>query len=66
MYPCGSFKITVNRKGMNNWQKVINICLAIFITLYIYNMDKFEKQISELSADIKNLQIKLDSIASQE
>ena len=51
---------------MNNWQKVINVCLAIFITLYIYNMDKFEKQISELSADIKNLQIKLDSMATDE
>ena len=47
---------------MNNWQKVINVCLAIFITLYIYNMDKFEKQIADLSADIENLHIKLDSL----
>ena len=49
---------------MNNWQKVINVCLAIVITSYIYNMDKFEKQIAGLSADIENLQIKLDSLAS--
>ena len=49
---------------MNNWQKVINVCFAIFITVYIYNMDKFEKQIADLSADIENLQIKLDSLAS--
>ena len=49
---------------MNNWQKVINVCLAIFITLYIYNMDKFEKQIADLSADIENLQIELDSLIS--
>jgi len=49
---------------MNNWQKVINVCLAIFITLYIYNMDKFEKQIADLSVDIENLHIKLDSLTS--
>ena len=49
---------------MNTWQKVINVCLAIFITLYIYNMDKFEKQIADLSADIENLHIKLDSLTS--
>jgi hypothetical protein len=49
---------------MNNWQKVINVCLAIFITLYIYNMEKFEKQLANLSADVENLQIKLDSISS--
>ena len=49
---------------MNNWQKVINVCLAIFITLYIYNMDKFEKQIADLSADIENLRLKLDSLTS--
>ena len=49
---------------MNNWQKVINVCLAIFITLYIYNMDKFEKQIADLSADIENLHIKLDYLTS--
>ena len=50
---------------MNNWQKVINVCLAIFITLYIYNnMDKFEKQIADLSAHIENLQIELDSLTS--
>tara|TARA_B100000989_G_scaffold265892_1_gene219055 strand:- start:446 stop:598 length:153 start_codon:yes stop_codon:yes gene_type:complete len=49
---------------MNNWQKVINVCLAIFITLYIYNMDKLEEQIADLSADIENLQIELDSLAS--
>ena len=49
---------------MNNWQKVINVCLAIFITLYIYNMEKFEKQLANLSADVENLQIELDSISS--
>ena len=49
---------------MNDWQKVINVCLAIFITLYISNMDKFEKQIADLSADIENLQIESDSLAS--
>ena len=49
---------------MDNWQKVINVCLAIFITLYIYNMDKFEKQIDDLSADIENIHIKLDSLTS--
>jgi len=49
---------------MNNWQKVINVCFAIFITLYIYNMEKFEKQLANLSADVENLQIELDSISS--
>ena len=49
---------------MNNWQKVINVCLAIFITSYIYNIDKFEKQIADLSAQIENLQIELDSLTS--
>ncbi len=49
---------------MNNWQKVINVCFAIFITLYIYNMEKFEKQLANLSDDVENLQIELDSISS--
>ncbi len=50
---------------MNKWQKVINVCLAIFITLYIYNMDKFQKQLTDISTDIENLQMKLDAISSE-
>ena len=47
---------------MNNWQKVINVCLAIFITLYIYNVDKFERRLASLSAEIDELRIELDSL----
>ena len=49
---------------MNNWQKVINVCLAIFITLYIYNADKIERRLANLSTEIDKLRIELDSLKS--
>ena len=49
---------------MNNWQKVINVCLAVFITLYIYNADNFERRLASLSAEIDKLRIELDSLKS--
>ena len=49
---------------MNNWQKVINVCLAKFITLYIYNADKFERRLANLLTEIDKLRIELDSLKS--
>ena len=40
---------------MNIWQKIINVCLAIIITLLIFN-------ISNLSDEIKLLNIELEAI----
>ena len=40
---------------MNIWQKIINVCLAIIITLLIFN-------ISNLSDEIKLLNIELEEI----
>jgi hypothetical protein len=38
---------------MNNWQKVINVGLAVIVTLLIYQNDKLNERINQLE-DYKN------------
>lgn len=67
---------------MNSWQKIINICLAIIITLFIFMIEKledrvrilertvneesFEKNISTLSIEDEFLNCHLDKVLNMD
>ena len=67
---------------MNSWQKIINTCLAIIITLFIFMIEKledrvrilessvneesFEEKISTLSIEDEFLDCNLDKVLNME
>ena len=42
---------------MNFWQKIINVCLAILITLLIFNISNLEDEIKLLNIKFEELKL---------
>jgi len=50
---------------MNNWQKVINVSLAVIVTLLIYQNQQLENEILEMDQNIYTLEVVVKAFHEQ-